>query len=166
MGADQVENPQLRRSMGLAGKRRALSDFDWPVVFKAYSQFWTELQNRRLSAVRDKIPQLRGAMADQLNPYRFFESYPTHSISGSTKISRTDQALSITNVAKDPLFALSLEIIDLALVERIISALKQDVRISLRDLSAIVGGQPSRLLANISVLAKMGFISFEALTDV
>ena len=45
------------------------------------------------------------------------------------------------------------------------SALKQDESISLVGLSAIVGVQPSRLLANIALLAKMGFVSFEALTD-
>ena len=160
-----AENPQLRRSMGDAGKRRALSNFDWSVVFDAYSQFWSELQTRRLSAIRDKIPQLRGAMADQLNPYRLFESYPTHRISPSTMIFRTDQALSIADVAKDPLFALSKDMIDPTLVERIISVLKYDEPISLHELSGIVGGPTSRLLANVAILAKMGFVSFEALTD-
>ena len=160
-----VENPQLRLSMGAAGQKRALSYFDWSVVFEAYRQFWSELQKRRLSATRDKIPQLRGAMADQLNPYRLFESYPTSRISRSTKICVTDQVLSIAEVVKDPLFALSRDMIDADLAERIILALKDKEPITVSDLSLIVGGQPSQSLANVAVLAKMGFVSVEALAD-
>jgi len=57
------------------------------------------------------------------------------------------------------------DMLDPNLAERIILALKHDEPISVSDLSVILGGQPSKSLAAIAVLAKMGFVSLEALTD-
>jgi predicted transcriptional regulator len=52
--------------------------------------------------------------------------------------------------------------IDPTLVGQIVSALKQDEPISISDLSALIGSQQSKLLTNVAVLAKMGFVSIEA----
>ena len=38
-----VINPQLRARFGIAGQRRASSEFDWPVIIKRYDALWEQL---------------------------------------------------------------------------------------------------------------------------
>ena len=44
-----IAEPELRRRMGIAGRRRAREAFDWRVVIAAYQELWRELDERRRS---------------------------------------------------------------------------------------------------------------------
>ena len=72
-----IEQPQLRRTMGEAGRARAQQSFDWSVVFAQYQELWAELNARRL-ALADSPDELawvqaapRASAAAQ-DPFRIF----------------------------------------------------------------------------------------------
>jgi glycosyltransferase involved in cell wall biosynthesis len=45
-----VMDPDLRRRMGEAGRRRAYAEFNWSVIIPQYQAFWGELAARRQAA--------------------------------------------------------------------------------------------------------------------
>jgi glycosyltransferase involved in cell wall biosynthesis len=107
-----VESPDLRRRMGEAGRARARSEFDWPVVFAKYQALWAELDARRRAALADPaqrawIQAAPRAAPGRLDPFRAFGHYPTHEIDGETHLSaapgttRQDLAAALEH----PLFA-------------------------------------------------------------
>lgn len=86
-----MDQPDLRRSMGEAGRTRARQLFDWPLVFRRYQELWGELNARRLAATETQAAR---AWADagpraspaHLDPYRVFEHYPTVTIRAETQV--------------------------------------------------------------------------------
>lgn len=86
-----VQNPDLRRSMGEAGRRRAREVYDWPVVFAQYQALWADLNARRAKAVGD--PELRRwleaaptAAAARLDPFDAFRHYPTRTLGPQSRL--------------------------------------------------------------------------------
>lgn len=87
-----VENHDLRRRMGEAGRRRAREVYDWAVIYRQYQALWADLNARRRSAPSD--PALaawieaapRAAPARQ-DPFHVFGHYPTETIGMATKLS-------------------------------------------------------------------------------
>ena len=74
-----IVDPELRRTIGDAGRRRARERFDWRVVIAAYQELWTELAARRASA--DVLaPRAARRPADPLrpDPFALFAGYPSH----------------------------------------------------------------------------------------
>ena len=61
-----IVSPELRTSMGAAGKRRAREVFSWPVIVDQYNQLFSELADRRLLA--DNAPT--SASPHRMNPLR------------------------------------------------------------------------------------------------
>ena len=82
-----IERPDLRRSMGLAGQRRAREVFDWPLVFRQYQALWAELNARRLSAGAEQLAWTAAApkaAPSRLDPFDSFGHYPTERIGPAT----------------------------------------------------------------------------------
>ena len=86
-----MQNPDLRRSMGEAGRRRAREVYDWPVVFAQYQALWADLNARRAKAVGD--PELRRwleaaptAAAARLDPFDAFRHYPTRTLGPQSRL--------------------------------------------------------------------------------
>lgn len=89
-----VVNPDLRRSMGQAARRRALDTFDWRVVVAAYQDLWRHLTEVRAAAaggagIRVAVARPTGAaplvpLYD--DPFRLFEGYPTARIRRATEV--------------------------------------------------------------------------------
>ncbi|MFZ5720304.1 MAG: glycosyltransferase family 4 protein [Pseudomonadota bacterium] len=87
-----VENSDLRKRMGEAGRRRAREVYDWPVVYRQYQQLWSDLNARRraaivdpaLSAWIDAAPRAAPARQD---PFHVFGHYPTEEIGLATRLS-------------------------------------------------------------------------------
>lgn len=73
-----IGQPELRRRMGEAGRRRAREVFDWRVVIAAYQALWQDLAERRRGG-REYAPLSPGAPAHPLreDPYAVFADYPT-----------------------------------------------------------------------------------------
>ena len=84
-----VENPDLRRQMGEAGRQRAREVFDWPVIYRQYQDLWADLNARRAAAVADpevaaRLRTAPPAAASRLDPFLAFGHYPTHQIAAAT----------------------------------------------------------------------------------
>lgn len=86
-----AKNPDLRKSMGAAGRLRAKSLYDWRVIIPQYEALWKELREIRVSAVI-KPEMLRYPWPARMDPYAAYEQYPTHRLSIDTRIalSNTD----------------------------------------------------------------------------
>lgn len=73
-----ILDPDLRRRMGEAGRRRAAEVFDWSVVIPQYQALWAEQNARRLAAIRLAEP-IPGPQMDPCrpDPFDLFAGYPT-----------------------------------------------------------------------------------------
>lgn len=86
-----VENADLRRRMGEAGRARARAEFDWPVVYAQYQALWADLNARRRSAQADAAQRAwmhaaPPAAPARLDPFHAFGHYVTHSLDGATRL--------------------------------------------------------------------------------
>ena len=87
-----VERSDLRKKLGEAGRKRVLSEFDWPKVFEQYQALWAELNARRLAVESnsDKLAWLKDAPTAapcRLDPFSTFGHYPTAQIVPETMVS-------------------------------------------------------------------------------
>lgn len=71
-------NADLRRSMGLAARRRAVEVYDWSAIIPQYEAFWAELDAIRRAATQAEADQYKGVPSPVAPPvFDFFASYPT-----------------------------------------------------------------------------------------
>lgn len=87
-----VDNPDRRRQMGEAGRRRARETFDWLHVYKQYQALWDDLNERRLAVLGnpDELAWLTAVPMVSPNwqdPFHLFGHYPTRSITSETVVS-------------------------------------------------------------------------------
>jgi glycosyltransferase involved in cell wall biosynthesis len=83
-----IENEDLRRQLGEAGRKRVLELYTWPRVIKLYEEWWAELRER---LGRDKA----GAACHNLFTFSHFEAfghYPTHLVDEATQVRLSDRA--------------------------------------------------------------------------
>jgi glycosyltransferase involved in cell wall biosynthesis len=73
-----IENPDLRRQMGAAGKQRANDVYDWKHVIAAYQSLWQELDARR-QRDDESVPLIPSIPINpaQNDPFALFAAYPT-----------------------------------------------------------------------------------------
>ena len=87
-----VERSDLRKKLGGAGRKRVLSEFDWPKVFEQYQALWADLNARRLAVESnpDELAWLKDAQTAapcRLDPFAAFGHYPTAQIVPGTMVS-------------------------------------------------------------------------------
>jgi glycosyltransferase involved in cell wall biosynthesis len=93
--ADLVEQPDLRRTMGEAGRRRAAEVFDWSVVMRQYHELWGELTARREAGrsddgVKALLAGAPKASSTALSPFDAFGHYPSELIGPATFLALID----------------------------------------------------------------------------
>ena len=94
------ENEDLRKRMGIAGKVRAKTVYDWSAIIPQYEDLWSNLAERRGAA---------GVATSEVSPTRLdpclaFSHYATHTIGAESKI---ELACDNSEVAHERLEALS-----------------------------------------------------------
>jgi glycosyltransferase involved in cell wall biosynthesis len=75
-----IRSPELRRSMGLAGRQRALDLYSWPVIVARYNELFSELSERRLAAVSEMgadRPALHRMNPLRGDPFEDFRGHPS-----------------------------------------------------------------------------------------
>lgn len=81
-------DPDLRRSMGEAGRHHAVRTFDWPVILDQYCDFACRLGELRRAAIdlkpRPAIPYL-----NRPDPFALFDDYPTRPLNEAWRILAT-----------------------------------------------------------------------------
>ena len=73
-----IEEPELRQRMGSAGRERAVNEFSWRVVIRAYESLWQEQEQQRLDCRRQSLAPRRWAgPAAYPSPEWTFAGYPS-----------------------------------------------------------------------------------------
>lgn len=70
-----ARDPERRRRMGEAGRRRAESTYDWRVVVAAYQELWEELSRRRASDAELAPPQWQARYPTLTDPFDVFAGF-------------------------------------------------------------------------------------------
>jgi len=77
--AELIRSPELRRSMGEAGRARARSEFDWAAIIPQYEALWrqqAEIRQREASS----LPPLRHPWPARPDPFHVFGGYATQTL--------------------------------------------------------------------------------------
>lgn len=73
-----AKQPELRSRMGSAGRARAQSEFDWPVILQRYVQLADELSRIRIAAG----PQAPEPWPQRADPFARFAHFPSQTLGG------------------------------------------------------------------------------------
>lgn len=152
-------DPDLRRRMGEAGRRRAREVYDWGEIFRQYQALWSELNARRRAAAADPALQARikavpKASAARLDPFRAFGHYPTELISPTTRLALSPGATAadLAAVLDSPYFG------GLSLPRRQVEALFETLAAG----EATVGEAAVRLNANGAMTLRVAGLLLKA----
>lgn len=150
---DLVEHRELRGVMGARGRAVAREAFDWAVVMRAYESLWARLAQLRATAARHAAPPV----AQHLNPFSYFASYPSATLDAQTLVSlraahdwRAAMRHALFSAARDSNPA---EIV-LATIEDALRA--HALRVA--DIAAQTGLATQDVLQAVSLLAKWGAV--------
>ena len=88
-----ISEPDLRRKIGKAAKRRAREAFDWSVVVPAYEALWDELDQRR-QVDAPSPPAVQNAITGprELDPFSVFRSFPSQTLAPDGHLELSDGA--------------------------------------------------------------------------
>ncbi len=75
----------LRKSMGEAGKKNVLNNYDWKVIIPRYEELWLELNQIRKKAV-EQSTKLLHPCPSRLDPFYAFEGYSTDKLLPETNL--------------------------------------------------------------------------------
>lgn len=82
-----IDNPDLRRTMGSAGRQRITDELDWSQVIPRYQAFWGELADRRAKAAPEAADQARRLVNPRrTDPFTLFAAYPTRPLQASDRL--------------------------------------------------------------------------------
>lgn len=99
-----INSPELRNSMGNAGRQRARALFDWEVIIPQYEQLW-EQQNQMRQRDAAQFKALDAPWPARMDPFTAFAGYSTSVLTSDTWIALVDksheQARQRLNVLKD-----------------------------------------------------------------
>ena len=154
-----ASDAELRRRMGEAGRKRALEEYDWPVIVRRYQELWHALGERRRAAP----PVPARASPRRRDPFWLFAEYPTRTLSGDDRVSaapgasdarlKTLQSIGLLNYGA-PALPRPEEVA--ALFERIASASAQRVDEVLAAME-----DRNRALRALAWLYKVGLVRLE-----
>lgn len=80
-----IASPDLRRTMGSAGRSRVATTFDWPVVIGAFKALFFDLDAIRATAPASA--RRPGASPIRVDPFRDFSGFATQALTPSTRLS-------------------------------------------------------------------------------
>jgi glycosyltransferase involved in cell wall biosynthesis len=155
-----IKHPDVRKSMGEAGKKRVQTNFDWTVVLGRYETLWAFLRQRRLHAINDKAPQLRGFMADQMDPFQVYADYPTTLMNNDITVAFRARSIDLEELIKHPLFFMEQSGLDLDITRKINKFLSSKEGATLSKFYKELGEDRKRVYRTIAILAKLGAIRF------
>lgn len=156
-----VEDPELRRRMGDAGRRRARAVYDWSVIIAAYENLWDELARLRRSAPEvasrgpgDEPHPLRA------DPFAVFGCFATHQLRADWTVhsKATDARVAVAAAAADPMCNFSLRNL-LPVEECMVLAEAAHTGCTVADLLALLPGrEPGLVQRTLMWLAKHGVL--------
>jgi glycosyltransferase involved in cell wall biosynthesis len=160
-----IESPELRASMGAAGRQRAREVFDWAVVFRRYLALWDDLAERRRSDPRVSGEEARARRPDRPDPFGLFATFPTATIGGRTRVRLVPGLGAEEAIARRGLDSVAFAGETLPaddVIAAILSRLTGGDVCALVDLAPILPNVSSGALVRaVAWLAKMGIVAIE-----
>jgi glycosyltransferase involved in cell wall biosynthesis len=160
-----MTDPELRKSMGEAGRKRVREDFDWPVIIAAYQALWAELQARR-EKDGETAPLRPGRPPHPLraDPFTVFSRYPSIRLDENAVLSLAPgaDASLLAAMRKEPTVSVSNRLMaSQEDCEKILSQLRANGPSRLPDLLSLVPKDGHRVvfLRSVGWMAKVGLIS-------
>ncbi len=83
-----ISSETLRKDMSRSGKERARSEYDWSKIMPQYEELWTLLASKRHEDSR-QLRKLADAWPARMDPYKGFQSYPSNTLTSSSKLKLT-----------------------------------------------------------------------------
>lgn len=155
-------NPDLRRRMGEASRRRALSHYAWPVVIKQREALWHELA---AVAKRTPLPQARLNWGSV--PYsKVFGHYPTTSFARGSPLMLTDDGRAVAeNREPLPVFQSWSEVVDENLLHQMLERLAKDRELTLEGITRLFTTkshfETDRIRRHVFTLIKHGLVAID-----
>lgn len=78
-------SPELRASMGAAGRERARAVYDWATIIGQYEALWARLGELRAKHAAS-LPTLAHPWPARLDPFHGFAAYPTRALAPDTRL--------------------------------------------------------------------------------
>lgn len=158
-----IDNPDLRRRMGVAGQARARSTFDWSRIIPQYEALWDELDARRKAAPEEPAPSRNAADNPwRPDPFRMFAGYATEWATSTTMLAAApgmDWAAAEALMAKPLVRLLPQYLPTNDEVKQILEALHQQPQLELGDLlQRFPGGRRPFLERGVVWMAKYGLL--------
>ncbi len=160
-----IEDADLRRSMGEAGRRHVKRTYDWNVVFKSYMALWADLEDRRKKADPALVMGAPREHPARMDPFKTFSHYPTHKITGDTRATlvQEDAMAFYGKVRKLDMFNFAADLFPQEqAVEKILTIIKDTPGTSISQLAKHMGTTEGAILSCMATFAKMGLLK---LTD-
>ncbi len=161
-----VDNPILRAIMGARGRAVARRDFDWPVIMSSYRTLWAELAERRSAAAAERRSAAaaephamqRRTVAQQINPFRLFATYPSSRLDFRSHVALRSDGPNWREVADHLLFSVSQgRRPGDAVFDAVVAALGA-APAAVGALAAALAITPDAVLCVVSMLAKWGVV--------
>lgn len=92
-------NPELRRQMGEAGRKRAVEVYDWKPIIGQYEALWAQQTELRLTAKaeadKSSVKPPAHPWPARMDPFHAFASYPTQSLTPQTRLALVDADVNV-----------------------------------------------------------------------
>ncbi len=157
-----IDNQEKRKEFGINGKKRARQHFSWNVILEDYEELYSELNDIRLKEYKkfDKYcePSLP---SNRLDPFFLFNEYASEILDDKMEIYKTKD-INLLNI-KEILELGSIKYaIELPLekdIEEILGKIKDNVNISVKNITEIVNIDKEKALKVLIFLLKVGLVS-------
>jgi alpha-maltose-1-phosphate synthase len=158
-----ANDPELRRRMGDAARRRAQAVYDWREVIRRYLELWSELAEIRASA--PAVGARRDGETvhpDYPDPFSLFRAHPTRVLDDSdqVRLADLDGRFVVAQLRKNALHLFATpSLLDAESIDAMVAALETGPKTieALRELTATA--DRGRLLRSIAWLYKYGIVS-------
>jgi alpha-maltose-1-phosphate synthase len=157
-----IQDSNLRRRLGEAGRRRARRVFDWSVVVGRYQALWHELRELRRAAK----PRATRPYPLRDDPFRVFRAFPSMAIGSATEVEALvpEPAKEAARIAASTMNTLALPfLLGRDEFQRLLAALPPGKRLAVAELEALF--PPERkgtLIRSLAWLAKGAIVGLRA----
>ena len=157
-------NPELRATMGQAGKRRVIECYDWSKIITAYEELLGELRLRRNSA-NELAPDSSDVCfhPSRPDPFFMFNDFPTETISlkGQLSLSVSNWSETLDRTKLQMGLMLPTPLMELSELPALIAELEAQPNSTLeRIASAVDAHDLTRFIMTIGWLIKLGICQY------
>ncbi len=156
-----IEDPLKRKAMGAAGRQRAIENYDWRVVIKAYEDMWEEKAAKRTGEAKNLAPaNWRAIQPSFPDPSAMFECFPTRRLSPHDKLEllAVDDDVARASRHRMNIFGMDM-LIDQSQLSNLLGLIKAHPLTSIANLQAAMSiTDEKRFTRSVAWLLKMGLV--------